>query len=131
VKGLDTNVLVRYLTQDNPGQSRKATEVIERALSGGDRVHVDTVVLREVVWVLRSAYGFDRATIADVLSKLIEAAQLSIDDRDHLREATTRYRGGGGDFADYVVGLRNLGAGCETTLTFDRTHRRDELFTVV
>jgi predicted nucleic-acid-binding protein len=131
MKGLDTNVVVRYLTQDDPRQSRRANAVIENALAGEGRLHVDTVVLCEVVWVLGAAYQLDRATVAGTLLQLVDAAQLSLDDRDLLREAAQRYQTGPGDFADYVLGLRNRAAGCETTLTFDRAHKRDELFTLL
>jgi predicted nucleic-acid-binding protein len=129
--GLDTNVVVRYLTQDDPRQAKRANAVIDDALAGEDRLHIDTIVLCELVWVLRAAYQFDRATIAGALLQLIDAAQLSLDDRDLLREAAQRYRVGPGDFADYAIGLRNRAAGCETTLTFDRAHKRDELFTLL
>ena len=131
MKGLDTNVLVRYLTQDDRAQSLKANAIVDQALAGDERLHLDMVVLCELVWVLRSAYGYDRATVADTLAKLIEAGQLSVDDRDRLREAIRRYAEGAGDFADHVLALRNRSAGCETTLTFDRAHRKSDLFTVL
>lgn len=131
MKGLDTNVVVRYLTQDDRAQSRKANAIIDAALAGGDRVHLDTVVLCELVWVLRSAYRYDRKTVADVLGKLVEAAQISVDDRDRLLDAVGRYGRGTGDFADYVLALRNRAAGCDTTLTFDRAHRKEDLFTLL
>ena len=131
MKGVDTNVLVRYLTQDDPAQSRRANAIIDGAVAGGERIHVDTVVLCELVWVLRSAYGLPRATVADALTGLLETSQLSVDERDRLREAASRYAVGGGDFADYVLGLRNRSAGCDTTLTFDRAHRKSDLFTVL
>jgi predicted nucleic-acid-binding protein len=131
VKGLDTNVVVRYLTQDDPAQSRRANAIVDDAIAGGERIHVDTVVLCEVVWVLRSAYGFPRAMVAGALGRLLETSQLSVDERDLLREAARRYAAGGGDFADYVIGLRDRDAGCDTTLTFDRAHRKSDLFTVL
>lgn len=131
MRALDTNVVVRYLTQDDPRQSKRANDVIEGALAGEERLHIDTIVLCELVWVLRAAYRLDRTTVATALLQLIDAAQLSLDDRDLLREAAQRYRAGPGDFADYAIGLRNRAAGCDTTLTFDRAHRRDELFTLL
>jgi len=131
VRGLDTNVLVRYLTQDDPRQSKRANAVIDAALAGDDRLHIDTIVLCELVWVLSTAYQLDRATVAATLLQLIDVAQLSLDDRDLLRQAAQRYRVGPGDFADYAIGLRNHAAGCETTLTFDRAHKRDELFSLL
>jgi predicted nucleic-acid-binding protein len=131
VKGLDTNVVVRYLTQDDPRQSKRANALIEAALAGEERLHVDTVVLCELVWVLRAAYQLDRGTVAGALLRLIDAAQLSLDDRDLLRDAARRYAAGPGDFADYVLALRHRAAGCKTTLTFDRAHKQDLLFSMV
>ena len=130
MKGLDTNVLVRYLTQDDPAQSRQANAIFDDAIAKGERVHVDTVVLCELVWVLRSAYRMDRPTIADALGKLIDTAQMSFDDRDLLREAVQRYAAGSGDFSDQIVGLRHRAAGCDSTLTFDRALKSSELFTI-
>ncbi len=131
MRGLDTNVVVRYLTQDDLRQSKRANAVIEEALAGEDRLHIDTIVLCELVWVLRAAYQLDRATVAAALLQLIDAAQLSLDDRDLLREAAQRYRVGPGDFADYAIALRNRAAGCKTTLTFDRAHKQSELFSLI
>jgi predicted nucleic-acid-binding protein len=129
MRGIDTNVVVRYLTQDDAAQSKRANAIIDGALAGGERLHLDEIVLCELVWVLRTAYGFDRATVAETLSKLLEAAQLSVDNRDLLREATRRFARSG-DFADFVLALRNRAIGCDTTLTFDRAHRQSDLFTL-
>lgn len=81
---------------------------------------IDTIVLCELVWVLRTAYRLDRATVATALLQLVDAAQLSLDDRDLVRAAGERYRAGPGDFADYAIGLRNRATGCEITPTLDR-----------
>ena len=129
--GLDTNVLVRYLTQDDPVQARKARRAIERALSAGSRVHVDTAVFCELVWVLKGVYKFDRGAICTALEQLLEAAQVSVADRDLVREALSSYRHGPGDFADYVIALRNAAAGCTSTATFDRALRGSKLFALL
>jgi predicted nucleic-acid-binding protein len=131
VIGLDTNVLVRYLTQDDPVQARKAGRAIERALSAGSRVHVDTVVLCELVWVLKGVYRFDRATICTALERLLETAQVSVADRDIVREAVSSYRRGPGDFADHVIALRNAAAGCTSTATFDSALRGSKLLALL
>lgn len=68
---------------------------------------------------------------AAALLQLIDAAQLSLDDRDLVREAAQRYKVGPGDFADYTIGLRNRASGCETTLTLDRAHKKNELFSLL
>ena len=64
--GLDTNILVRYLTQDDPGQSRKANAEIEKGLAEGHMFFIADIVLCELVWVLETAYGYDRREIVPV-----------------------------------------------------------------
>lgn len=126
--GLDTNVLVRYLTQDDPAQSRKANALIDGAVHEGERLHLDVVVLCEVVWVLRGAYEIEKETVADALGRILDAAQFHIEDRDLLREAVDSFRSGQGDFADYVLGLRNRRVGCGATATFDKALKKSGLF---
>lgn len=120
MRGLDTNVLVRYLTQDNAGQARAVEALVAEALAEGERLHVDDVVLCELVWVLRGAYRTDKPAIVSALERIINTALFSFEDREVLRRAVEDYRQGGGDFADYLVGRRNRRAGCEDTATFDR-----------
>ena len=129
--GLDTNVLVRYLVQDDPTQARKANALIESVVAKGERLHLDVVVLCELVWVLRGAYDFEKPAVVDAVEAILDAAQFSIEDRDLLREALETYRAGSGDFADYVLGLRGRQAGCNVTATFDRALKRNDLFTVL
>jgi predicted nucleic acid-binding protein len=78
--GLDTNVLVRYLVQDDPGQSRKATQVIAKQCTRDDPGFINRIVLCELVWVLESAYGYSKDTIVAVLEKLLRTSQLKIED---------------------------------------------------
>lgn len=131
MRGIDTNVLVRYLTQDDAGQARKANALVESATARREKLHLDGVVLCELVWVLRGAYGFDRATILGALEGILAVGQFSIADRDLVRRALAAYRDGRGDFADYLLGARNVAAGCTTTVTFDAALKRSELFQVI
>lgn len=131
MKGLDTNVLVRYLTQDDPHQSRRANAVVAEAVSSGQRLFVSTVVLCELVWVLRGAYSIEKVTVVSVLERILATAQLEIDQKDIIREALEDYRAGGGDFADYVIGHRGREAGCDKTMTFDRRLKSSALFGVL
>lgn len=131
MNGIDTNILVRYLTQDDPAQARAVDDLISEAVEGGARLRVDDVVLCELVWVLRGAYRFDQATIAATLDKVLSTGLFAFEDREASRRALDEYRNGGGDFADYLIGRRNLGAGCETTVTFDRALDGNDAFTVL
>jgi predicted nucleic-acid-binding protein len=131
VIGLDTNVLVRYLTQDDPAQTRRANAVITDTLDRGDRCAIALVALCEMVWVLRDAYDLDRATIASTLERVLDTAEFVVEASDIARRALADYRRGAGDFADYVIGWRNRQSACEVTATFDRALRGSDLFRVI
>lgn len=121
MRGVDTNALVRYLTQDHATQARAVDVLVEATRSEGQHLHVDDVVLCELVWVLRGAYGTDKAAIVSALEMIVGTAVFSFEDREVLRRAVEDYRRGRGDFADYLIGRRNRRAGCEDTATFDRS----------
>lgn len=117
--GLGTNVLVRYLTEDDPEQSPRAVALVEGALQEGERLFVPQIVLCELVWVLDSAYGYSREEIVSVARDLLRARQLVIEDLDSARMALDRYAAQGGDFADFLIVERSRAAGCERVASFD------------
>lgn len=129
--GVDTNVLVRYLMQDDEIQARTANAFFARAADRGETFHLNDIVLCELVWVLRASYRVNRVTIAMTIEGILDTTSFSFDDRDRLRRALAEYRGGSGDFADYLIGLRNLAAGCDRTVTFDRSLHDSRSFAAV
>jgi len=131
VIGVDTNILIRYFIDDDPAQGRKVDALLARSRRSGESLYIDDIVLCELVWVLRSAYSYDRDTIADALRRILATADFSFDDRDLLRRALADSIAGPADFPDYVIGLRNADAGCETTATFDRGLREDPSFRIL
>ena len=121
MRGLDTNILVRFLTADDPEQAEAALRLVENTESAGDRLHVSNVVLVELVWVLRGGrYAFSRVEVADALGALLDATVFEIQDRDLIRRAAAAFRIGPADFSDYLIGEHDRRAGCTATLTFDR-----------
>jgi predicted nucleic-acid-binding protein len=118
--GLDTNVLVRYVVQDDADQSARATELIETHCRADNPGWIDSIVLCELVWVLESAYGYEREIVASVLRQLLGTADIVVENPTQAWSALRAYESGPADFADYLVGLRNHGNGCESTYTFDR-----------
>ena len=126
--GLDTNVLVRFVTHDEPRQSRRAAAAIRDAAESGEPLFVSAIVLCELVWVLRRAYRHSRQEIGLVLDAVIETPEWAVEDRDLARLALGDYRAGIGDFADAFLGHRNRSTGCSATLTFDRAFDRSILF---
>jgi len=129
--GLDTNVLVRYFTQDDPEQTRKANAVIERTVAAGEFCSISCIVLCELMWVLRGAYGYEKPEVIEVLEKMLATSQFSIESKDLVRQALRDYGGGEGDFSDYLLGWRNHETGSEKTVTFDQNLKKSELFTVL
>ena len=129
--GLDTNVLVRYLTLDDPDQGARASEVIDRAARDGTALFVSAVVLCELVWVLERAYGYRRVEVAGALEGVLRAAQFRFADPGLLWRAMADYRDGRADFADHVIGRQGTAAGCEATVTFDAALDGDPSFRVL
>ena len=129
--GLDTNVLVRYLTQDDPVQARKVTRIIEEGAERNTPFFISSVVLCELVWVLESAYGYGRREVAGVLKQILRTDQFRFEDKDLLWQSLADYRRQRGDFSDYLIGRTGEKAGCEQTLTFDRGLQGSPRFRVV
>jgi predicted nucleic-acid-binding protein len=118
VTGLDTNVLVRYVMQDDPRQSPRATRLIE-SLSADAPGYVPVVVLVELSWVLSGSYGLDRSQVASVLGTLLRSKELVLDRAELVAQALKRYSADGADFADALIERLAAAAGCSVTMTFD------------
>lgn len=117
--GLDTNVLIRYLAQDDQEQAALATALIE-GLSAEAPGFVTTVALVETVWVMAKAYGMSRTDIAAVVEGLLRSRELLIEDAETHYMALGAFRDGPIDYADAVIAEAGRRAGCSETVTFDR-----------
>lgn len=120
---LDTNVLVRYLVQDDATQAQIASDVID-GLSEADQGFVGREVLIELVWVLERAYGFSRMEIANALDGLLAAIELVIENADDLGLAIELYRNDGYGFADMMIAAAARRVGARELVTFDRKAAR-------
>jgi predicted nucleic-acid-binding protein len=118
--GLDTNILVRYLTQDDPVQSPKATELIEQRLTEHDPGFISVLALAETVWVLERAYGLANADIAAAIERTLQADVLIVENEQEVFTAMVALKEGHGSFSDALIGALGARAGCSRTLTFDQ-----------
>ena len=100
---LDTNVLVRYLAQDDAKQSALASRLIEQRLKPNERGFISLVALLETVWVMESRYGASAELVAEILADLLDTATLEVQDAQAVREAAQRYREGGVDLHDCLI----------------------------
>ena len=126
--GLDTNVIVRYLVQDDPVQSAAASRVFEDLLSAENRGFVSAVVLCEVVWVLKRGYKVRKPGLCRVVRGLLAAEELELEHRDLVSKALARFEKGSADFSDFLIGERALAAVAAKTYSFDENACSCNLF---
>jgi predicted nucleic-acid-binding protein len=122
--GLDTNILIRYFIQDDPAQSKKATEIIERSLSPENPGFVSIVTMAELAWVLGRTYGFSGVETAEAIERIIGADLLIIEHEREVEAAMAIAKNGLGSFADALIAALGQRAGCTHTVTFDRKAAR-------
>jgi predicted nucleic-acid-binding protein len=125
---VDTNVLVRYLAQDDPDQARIAEAIIDGAAERDDTLFVSDVVLAETAWVLTRTYRVSRSTLAEIVHRLADARHVAFRNDDRVRVVAIAFAQGSGDFADYLVRELAHEAGCSRVATFDRTLWKEEGF---
>jgi predicted nucleic-acid-binding protein len=117
--GVDTNVLVRYLTRDNQPQYEKARRMIDREVAKGEPVLVSLLVLLETEWVLRSRYEMAKVYIVTAFSALLDTADLTFEDEPSVETAVYSWKDSAADFADCLIEARNRRLGSRATATFD------------
>ena len=126
--GIDTNVLVRYIVQDDPKQSRIATKLIETSLSATNKGFISSVVLCEVVWVLKRLYRQPKDRLLLVVKTILEAEAFEVEHRDCAWRAYYDFDEGLADFSDYYLARINKTYGATFTATFDERAQKHRLF---
>ena len=121
--GLDSNVLLRFLLQDDPKQFEAARRLLAKC-TREEPAYVNVIVLCELVWVLAAGAKRSRGEIAEMIRLLLETPEIRFEREDIVRAAIPPYEGGNADLADILIGLLNRTAGCASTHTFDREASR-------
>jgi len=128
--GLDTNVVLRYILQDDPAQSAAANRLLTR-LTEEDPGFISIATTLETVWVLRSFFKFSPQEIANVVSVLLTTESFALQNEQQVFEANYALKRGLGEFEDALIGALNEWAGCTETVTFDRGTARLPHFRVL
>jgi predicted nucleic-acid-binding protein len=118
--GLDTNILVRYLTQDDPVQSPQAREIMEQRLTQENPGFISIVAVVELVWVLENAYNFSAREIAAAIERILLVDTLVVQNEKEMFTATIALKEGRGSFAGALIAALGSWANCSRTVTFDR-----------
>jgi len=126
---LDTNILVRLITNDDPAQAQRVQEALDDELAAGRECLVGHVVLCELVWVLGRLYGYSVAQCRQTMGELLGFAGLRFESMPVVMAAFKAWQQHGGDWADHVIGAQMQALGCDAVLTLDQragraaTHR--------
>lgn len=119
--GLDTNVLIRFLVQDDQRQSKKANQCIEKWIKTGELLWICQIVLCEIIWVLEKCYQLSREELISILSVLLRTKQIRIERSEVVEQAlhdfTNNFKIG---FSDCLIGRQNAYHECSYTYTFDK-----------
>ena len=122
--GLDTNVLVRYLAQDDPVQAALATRVFEKELTEDAPGFVGLVVLVETIWVLQRLYRADAEELRETVNDLLGSRSIVVENRNVVARALATSKKSSCGFADAIIAASALSAGCSKIVSFDRTATR-------
>jgi len=131
MKGVDTNILIRFLTGDDELQAKKVYNIFKKAESEKNELFVPLLVVLELIWVLESVYEIPRSEILDSISDLILMPILKFEHRSVLQQFTLSAQGNRYDLADILIAHSARFQGCETVLTFDKKASKFDLFELV
>ncbi len=116
--GIDTNVLVRYIMQDDAAQAATATRFIER-LTSANPGYISIVTMAEIGWVLARTYGVPRNEIIETIHGLL-TTDIFVVERYACASLAVASARRGAEFADALIVQLDRLAGCVETVTFDR-----------
>jgi predicted nucleic-acid-binding protein len=117
--GIDTNVVVRYLTKDDPIQTTLAVKTI-RSLTADEPGFISLVTIAELTWVLETCYRFDKVELVEVLDTLAASQEVKLERAEVVSQALRMFAAGTADFSDYLIERSGHAAGCMYTFTFDQ-----------
>jgi len=117
--GIDTNILVRYLTQDDEAQSAIATKIINQYENNAESVFISNIVLCELIWVLERGYKYSKKEVVNVMQVILSTIEFAFEYHEILWLSLSDYEKYQADFSDILLGKINHVYGCEYTITFD------------
>jgi predicted nucleic-acid-binding protein len=131
MRGLDTNILVRYLAADDEKQLAAADRLMAQCRRRQEQLFVPVLVVCETVWVLESRYEQTKTAIVAALEQVLSTSLFVVEEEELIRESLDAYSRGKGDFADYVISGTSARNGCRDTVSFDRALRGEPGFTIL
>lgn len=121
--GIDTNVLLRLLLDDDPSQNAKVDALMAAHARAPGSVLISDVVLAETVWTLRTVYEQPKSTLISAVNSLLAQAAFAFEHRSAVERAVTDFRGSNAGFSDCLIAAKHAALGCALSATFDRKMR--------
>lgn len=118
--GLDTNVVIRYLVQDDKKQSAAASRFIEKSLTAESPGYINHITLCEIAWVLQRCYGVTKPRLKEIVEELLTTKQFVVENVEVIWKALRAFDANIADFSDALIGQLNIRSGCKHTVTFDK-----------
>ena len=131
MNALDTNILVRFLVQDDVQQANKVIQLFTKAEQYNEPLFISLLVVLELIWVLQSAYKVSRQDILLAINDLLQMQVFEFENQSTLRDFIISANKYSYDLSDILISQTALSTNCETTLTFDKKASRFELFTLL
>ena len=122
---IDTNLLIRFLTEDDPEKAKAVETLLGKAGKGEIRILIPSVVIAELVWVLKSFYDMQTGEISELVGAVLNTPGLDTQDKSILREALKTFERKGIDFVDAWILEFARDRNIKTVYTFDRKHFKD------
>ena len=117
---IDTNILVRYLTQDDEKLASIATRFLEQHVNKTNYIYINNIVICELIWVLERGYRYTKTQITEVIKEILTSSEFCFENRELLWLSLENYRMTKADYSDIVICLCNKSKGCENTFTFNQ-----------
>jgi predicted nucleic-acid-binding protein len=128
VKGIDTNILVRFLVGDDEEQAQKVYRIFKDAEQNKEELFVPLPVVLELMWVLKSVYAIERRLIMEALRELLLMPILKFEHLSALQQCLQAAQGSSFDLSDVLIAHVAQEQGCEVVITFDRKAAQYPLF---
>ena len=128
MKGIDTNILIRFLVGDDKQQTKKVYNIFKKIELDKGELFVPLLVILELIWVLESVYEISRTEILDSISELLLMPILKFEHQSAIQQFTTASFGNKYDLSDLLIAHSAKMQGCETVITFDKKASKFQLF---
>ncbi|NRB11567.1 MAG: type II toxin-antitoxin system VapC family toxin [Rickettsiaceae bacterium] len=125
---IDTNILVRYITNDDIQQSKLATKLLDKYVGQEKSIFINNIVLCELIWVLDRGYKYTKEQIIQTLKLLLSSIEFDFENHELAFLAVVEYETINADFSDILIGIINNNYGCENTFSFDQKALKSKYF---